>query len=375
MPVFAESSSATTIADQIKLRKHRELQPISTETDSNPHIPRTSKSNTIISSLFHSHFTGTPPDQTKKKGATFRGLGCTSGAAQQVSLPAVIMSSAVWEGKRVKKKKGHQKRKKESLKLCSDNNSNNSDGDLSGDGDFGNCMGMQDVWCGPGIGFSGADAVVGSVDCVVTRRNASTGRGKIDGGEKFNQRERERGREGERPCLTRLSAVTPEAPSFLDTDRAFVTSCPEQEVSATRYYRHNRHPSPDGLARMMVLQSRFIMGGRLDHFSNWRLDIDHMTYEQLLELGDRIGYVNTGLKEDEISSCVKKINPSIIKERPSHLPMILEKKCSICQDEFEEADEVGKLDCGHGFHMQCIKQWLAQKNTCPVCKTEPVARG
>ncbi|KAF9667573.1 hypothetical protein SADUNF_Sadunf15G0037400 [Salix dunnii] len=343
MPVFEETSSATTIADQIKLRKHRKLQPISTETDSNPRNPTTSKSNTIISSLFHSHFTATPPAQTKKKGATFRGLGCTAGAAQQVSLPAVITSSAVWEGKRVKKKKGHQKRKKESLKLCSDNNSNNSDGDLSGDGDFGNCMGMQDVWCGPGVGFSGADAVVGSVDY--------------------------------RPCLTRRSAVTPEAPSFLDTDPAFVTSCPEQEVFGTRFYRHIRHPSPDGLARMMVLQNSLTMGGRLDRFSNWRLDIDHMTYEQLLELGDRIGYVNTGLKEDEISSCVKKINPSIIKELPSHLPMILEKKCSICQDEFEEADEVGKLDCGHGFHMQCIKQWLAQKNKCPVCKTEPVARG
>jgi hypothetical protein len=44
------------------------------------------------------------------------------------------------------------------------------------------------------------------------------------------------------------------------------------------------------------------------------------------------------------------------------------------QDEFEEADELGKLDCGHGFHIQCIKKWLAQKNKCPVCKTEPVAR-
>ena len=198
MSVFAESSSTATIADQIKLRKHRELQPISTETDPNPHISRTSKSNTIISSLFHSHFTATPPDQTKKKGATFRGLGCTAGAAQQVSVPAAIRSSAGWEGKRVKKKKGHQKRKKESLKLSSDNNNNsnnsNGDGDLSGDGTLGNCMVMQDVWCGPGIGFSGADAVVGSVDCVVVRRNASSGRGKIDEGEKFNQRERERDR-------------------------------------------------------------------------------------------------------------------------------------------------------------------------------------
>jgi hypothetical protein len=51
-------------------------------------------------------------------------------------------------------------------------------------------MVAQDVWCGPGIGLS-ADAVVGSVDCVVSRRNVS-GRGKIDG-EKINQRDRERG--------------------------------------------------------------------------------------------------------------------------------------------------------------------------------------
>ncbi|KAJ6359136.1 hypothetical protein OIU76_000782, partial [Salix suchowensis] len=202
MPVFAESSSSTpaTIADQIRVRKPRsqqELQPISTETDPNPHTSKSSKSNTIISSLFHSHFSTTPPDQTKKKGAAFRGLGCTAGAAQQVSVPAVIRSSADWEGKKVKKKKGHPKRKKESLRLFSDHNNNsnntgNSNGDVNGDGNFANCMVMQDVWCGPGIGLSGADAVVGSVDCVVARRNVSIGRGKIDGGEKINQREREK---------------------------------------------------------------------------------------------------------------------------------------------------------------------------------------
>ncbi|KAH8491838.1 hypothetical protein H0E87_021437 [Populus deltoides] len=387
MPVFAESSSSTpaAIADQIKLRKPRsqqELQPISAETDPNPHASKSSKSNTIISSLFHSHFSTTPPDQSKKKGATFRGLGCTAGAAQQVSVPAVIRSSADWEGKKVKKKKGHPKRKKESLKLCSDNNNtSNSNGDVNGDGNFANCMVMQDVWCGPGMGFSGADAVVGSVDCVVARRNVSIGRGKIDGGEKINQRERERERERdrererERPCIVRRAAVNPETLSFLDTDPAFITSRPEPEVFGTRYYRHIRHPSPDGLAEIMMLQNSFIVGGRMDRFSNWRLDIDHMTYEQLLDLGDRIGYVNTGLKEDEISRCVKKINPSFIKELSSHLPMVLEKKCSICQDDYEEDGEVGKLDCGHGFHIQCIKQWLGQKNTCPVCKTEPVGRG
>ena len=44
--------------------------------------------------------------------------------------------------------------------------------------------------------------------------------------------------------------MTPEAPLFLDTDPGFVTSFPEQEVFGTRYYRHIRHPSPDGLARV-----------------------------------------------------------------------------------------------------------------------------
>lgn len=45
------------------------------------------------------------------------------------------------------------------------------------------CMDFQDVWCGPGIGFSAETA--GSVDCVVARRNVS-GRGKIDGDNKMN---------------------------------------------------------------------------------------------------------------------------------------------------------------------------------------------
>lgn len=30
---------------------------------------------------------------------------------------------------------------------------------------------------------------------------------------------------------------------------------------------------------------------------------------------------------------------------------------------------MGRLVCGHSYHVLCIKQWLSQKNTCPVCKT------
>ncbi|GKA76352.1 U11/U12 small nuclear ribonucleoprotein 48 kDa protein [Tanacetum coccineum] len=34
--------------------------------------------------------------------------------------------------------------------------------------------------------------------------------------------------------------------------------------------------------------------------------------------------------------------------------------------EYEEEDEIGKLDCHHFYHMYCIKQWLAQKKTHPI---------
>jgi hypothetical protein len=43
--------------------------------------------------------------------------------------------------------------------------------------------------------------------------------------------------------------------------------------------------------------------------------------------------------------------------------------CYMFQEEFEADEEIGKLSCGHNYHVQCIKQWLSRKNSCPVCKT------
>ncbi|KAJ7535291.1 hypothetical protein O6H91_12G026400 [Diphasiastrum complanatum] len=38
------------------------------------------------------------------------------------------------------------------------------------------------------------------------------------------------------------------------------------------------------------------------------------------------------------------------------------------QEEYEEGDDLGRLECGHSYHAVCVKQWLVQKNQCPVCK-------
>ncbi|KAI2514102.1 RING-like zinc finger [Fragilaria crotonensis] len=52
--------------------------------------------------------------------------------------------------------------------------------------------------------------------------------------------------------------------------------------------------------------------------------------------------------------------------------------CSICIDEFEDGERIRILPkCHHGFHFDCIKPWLTERQSrCPLCKTDvltPVA--
>ncbi|EDQ91248.1 uncharacterized protein MONBRDRAFT_15358, partial [Monosiga brevicollis MX1] len=44
--------------------------------------------------------------------------------------------------------------------------------------------------------------------------------------------------------------------------------------------------------------------------------------------------------------------------------------CSVCQMQFELNDECRRLPCEHLFHQDCLAPWLAQKSTCPVCRTD-----
>ena len=43
--------------------------------------------------------------------------------------------------------------------------------------------------------------------------------------------------------------------------------------------------------------------------------------------------------------------------------------CAICLDGYDGCKKkMGRLECGHGYHAQCIKTWLLRKNVCPMCK-------
>ncbi|KAI5382701.1 hypothetical protein KIW84_070212, partial [Lathyrus oleraceus] len=219
---------------------------------------QTTRCNSTISSLLLSTFSNETavsqqPTTSKKinflsAAATFRGLGCTAGASQQVSVPAVIRASADWthQGKKTRKKK-HK-----------GNTAGGSSKNSSNEGSSSTCVDFQDVWCGPGI-----DAAA-SVDCVVSKKNVSS-RAKIDL-EKITHREPS-------SSFRRRTTVYP------DTDPDIFTAC---SFGTATYPRHIRDLSSDDLSEIMLLQGRILMGGRYnsrDLFRDLRLDVDNMSYE------------------------------------------------------------------------------------------------
>uniref|UniRef100_A0A0E0L5D1 RING-type E3 ubiquitin transferase n=2 Tax=Oryza punctata TaxID=4537 RepID=A0A0E0L5D1_ORYPU len=288
--------------------------------------------------------------------AALRGLGCTSTAALRAHAPAsaaeMVSSSERWHGRR-RRRKGQERR------------SARGGGGGGGVGPPGPApAAAEDVWCtcAPGITFT---AEASSVDCVVARHAHHTAAAMGSG----RRGEAER-RHRERPAAPRARRVTMrehissslmDSPPFPDMPLLNADLLPPPPPGRHRHgYRQEE---------IMMLRTRLLWGrlGMHDQHQDWRLDVDNMTYEELLDLEDRIGYVSTGLHDDEISRSLRTFKYSAF--NPKHFATEVERNCSICQEEFEANQETGRLICGHSYHVQCIKQWLSRKNTCPVCKT------
>lgn len=115
-----------------------------------------------------------------------------------------------------------------------------------------------------------------------------------------------------------------------------------------------------------------------DLFVRWGVepDVDRMTYEELQELCDRIGYVRT--------------RPRLSKEQLTALPTRIAGErecggsagsnskgvasCAVCCELYVLGEELRTLPCFHVFHSQCIDHWLLSDmpgaNKCPVCHHE-----
>lgn len=96
------------------------------------------------------------------------------------------------------------------------------------------------------------------------------------------------------------------------------------------------------------------------------------SYKELLEIGNAIRRqqaFNMGITlPDNISGSTE--------NNSNHLNVIQrdgncdEKEGDVCAICLEENNKTGrqKLDCGHGYHEECIRRWLLRKNVCPLCR-------
>ncbi|KAL5782905.1 hypothetical protein ACOSP7_007934 [Xanthoceras sorbifolium] len=125
--------------------------------------------------------------------------------------------------------------------------------------------------------------------------------------------------------------------------------------------------------QLLILETNLLLNGLsfYDQHREMRLDIDNMSYEELLALEERMGSVSTALTEESLSKCIKTniYESAPIKDAtPSCSGSHDDVKCSICQEEYAVGDELGRLHCQHRYHVVCVQQWLRLKNWCPICK-------
>ncbi|XP_020206423.1 E3 ubiquitin-protein ligase RNF12 [Cajanus cajan] len=99
------------------------------------------------------------------------------------------------------------------------------------------------------------------------------------------------------------------------------------------------------------------------------LELDHSPslHAFMMELlNEDFSELDAGLSENVIMQNIKRERFTFVidEENPED-----KEKCTICLEDFEDGEEIAKMDlCIHKFHVQCIKQWLMERNVCPICK-------
>ena len=100
------------------------------------------------------------------------------------------------------------------------------------------------------------------------------------------------------------------------------------------------------------------------------VDPDEMTYEDLLELGERMGNV----AEDQwrlTGGAVVEALPVISFLNAHQFPPSAgqtSEGCLVCLNSYEVGECLKELPCHHYYHGVCISTWLESKSTCPLCK-------
>ncbi|CAG9465320.1 unnamed protein product [Pedinophyceae sp. YPF-701] len=115
------------------------------------------------------------------------------------------------------------------------------------------------------------------------------------------------------------------------------------------------------------------------------LDVERLSYEQLLELGEVVGSQSRGAAAAAIAElreltwgdeeCRAAVGRAHADGAGAGADEDEEEQCAVCRMEYEVGDGVRLLTCGHVFHSECIAQWLGINRACPICGKDAVEAG
>merc|ERR1740130_367625 len=123
--------------------------------------------------------------------------------------------------------------------------------------------------------------------------------------------------------------------------------------------RRQRSPAPAPQPCRSAPKARPKKQARAINTTEWdamALDIDNMTYEQLLAFEEQQGaVVKPGLQDAEIDGF------------PIEQVCGGGNECAICLEDFCDGEQIMRLPCMHTFHSCCSRDWLRRQAKCPFC--------
>lgn len=101
------------------------------------------------------------------------------------------------------------------------------------------------------------------------------------------------------------------------------------------------------------------------------VDVDQMSYEQLLQLGDAIGHVKCGVEDPGEVLEVTRLSSLDLKAlvAPSDCSHH-DARCAVCLSEYQKGEQLAVTACMHRFHLECLSKWLEGSKKCPLCLSE-----
>ncbi|KAL1511065.1 hypothetical protein AB1Y20_005888 [Prymnesium parvum] len=120
-----------------------------------------------------------------------------------------------------------------------------------------------------------------------------------------------------------------------------------------------------GLAASLALAMELMAAGQFDEAQVEGPDVDSMTYEELIALGERIGTVSVGASEAQLREVLRPMRDQSVRAAQASGDV-----CAVCMEPFGQGGTPSQLPCKHIFHEECIAPHLRQHRACPICRVD-----